>query len=138
MDREEYERWMESAERTLRSAEKDLAAEEFSWACFKAHQAAEKALKAVLWGSGTPTYGHSLKKLYERLESLLRLGDREVMEDCLRLDKYYTATRYPDVWESGAPEEYFTKLEAEEAIERARRVIRWVQGLWASLRGGEG
>jgi len=54
----------------------------------------------------------------------------------MRLDKYYTATRYPDVWESGIPEEYFSRREAEEAVERAGRIIGWVRERWRSLRGG--
>ncbi|MCS6785163.1 MAG: HEPN domain-containing protein [Candidatus Caldarchaeum sp.] len=32
---------MTSAEATIKSASKDLSANEYSWACFKAHQAAE-------------------------------------------------------------------------------------------------
>lgn len=66
---------MTSAEATIKSASKDLSANEYSWACFKAHQAAEKAL---LWGAGNPRYGHSLKKLYEETRKTL-----ETMKKCL-------------------------------------------------------
>ncbi|MEN3048440.1 MAG: HEPN domain-containing protein [Candidatus Caldarchaeales archaeon] len=137
MDDEEYARWMASSKATLDSAAKDLAGGEYNWACFKAHQAAEKALKALLWGLGRPAYGHSLKRLCE--EAMRLVGDdEEVLEDCRRLDKYYTATRYPDVWHSGVPEEYFSESEGREGLERAERVLRWVEERWRSLRRGAG
>ena len=52
LDASEYERRMKSAIRTLKSAEHDVEHGDYNWACFKAHQAAEKALKSLLWGSG--------------------------------------------------------------------------------------
>ncbi|MDW7977965.1 MAG: HEPN domain-containing protein [Candidatus Caldarchaeum sp.] len=133
MDDEEYMRWMASARLTFNSAVKDLDGGEYSWACFKAHQAAEKALKALLWGVGKPVYGHSLKKLYEEVEKLV--GDKQnILEDCLRLDKYYTATRYPDVWHAGVPEEYFSEGEAREGVGRAERILSWVEEKWRLLK----
>jgi len=135
VDEDEFGRWITSAQATLNSAVKDLRGGEYNWACFKSHQAAEKALKALLWGSGNPRYGHSLKKLYDALEGLIG-GDDRIKEDCLRLDKYYTSTRYPDVWESGMPEEYFSESEALEAIRRAEEVLSWVKARWESLKKG--
>ena len=52
LDASEYERRMKSAIRTLKSAEHDVEHGDYNWACFKAHQAAEKALKSLLWGVG--------------------------------------------------------------------------------------
>ena len=40
---------MRSATRTLESAKHDADHGDYNWACFKAHQAAGKALKALLW-----------------------------------------------------------------------------------------
>lgn len=52
LDDAEFERWMRSALKTLESARRDLEFGDYNWACFKAHQVVEKALKAVLWGLG--------------------------------------------------------------------------------------
>lgn len=136
LDSEEFRRWFESSVKTLGSAERDIAAGDFSWACFKAHQAVEKALKAFLWGIGKPTFGHSLIKLVEKMFEVSGGRVEWVADNCMRLDKYYTATRYPDVWESGFPEEYFSKGEAEEAVERAAKIVKWVKAVWMSLSGG--
>ena len=125
MDEGEFERWMASARRTLESARRDAEAGDYNWACFKAHQAAGKALKALLWGLGEPAVGRSPVALAGRLSQLgLPVGER-IRELAARLSKFYAPTRYPDVWESGIPEDYYTRSEAEEAIKRAGEVIAW-------------
>ena len=48
MDEEEFERWLRQAEHTLASARGNIEDGDFDWACFKAHQAAEYALKGLL------------------------------------------------------------------------------------------
>ena len=34
----------------------------------------------------------------------------------------------------GSPHEYYTRSDAEEAIRAAEEVLRWVEGVWRSLR----
>ena len=130
LDREEYRRWMDMARHTLLSAENDLRGGFYAWACFKAHQAAEYALKALLWGTGRPAYGHSLIKLASGLPSLESLHS-----DLAVLDKYYTAPRYADAWAEGSPYEYYTEEEAVDAIRRAKRVLEKVEETWRYLLG---
>ena len=60
LDHEEYERWVSMAEYTLRSASKDLEGGFYSWACFKAYQCGDYAVKALLRGLGSPAYGRSI------------------------------------------------------------------------------
>jgi len=139
MDEQEFSRWIRSAERTLESARRDAEAGDYNWACFKAHQAAEKALKALLWGVGRPRIGHSLPRLLEHIGAELGVSvPDDVVEACMRLNKLYTPTRYPDAWSEGIPEEYYTRSEALEAVMMASRVIEWVKGVWKRLsrRGG--
>jgi len=47
---------MKQAEHTLRSIEADLGFGSYSWACFKAQQAAELAIKAMLRAMGRPAF----------------------------------------------------------------------------------
>ncbi len=132
-DSNEYSRWMESA-RTLRSAQGDLERGDYNRACFKAHQAAEKALKALLWGVGAPTPGHSLPMLLEKVEEVLSIEEPfDVHEACIRLNKLYIATRHPNAWSEGIPEEYYSRSEAEEAIRYAAKVLEWVENAWRRL-----
>jgi len=50
LDEGEYSRWIGSAHKTLESAQRDYEDGDYNWACFKAHQVAEKALKAIYGG----------------------------------------------------------------------------------------
>jgi len=55
-DQEEYRRWMKQAEATLSSAKRDKDYGDYNWCCFKAQQAAEFAVKGLLYGVGfTPS-----------------------------------------------------------------------------------
>ncbi|MCD6348182.1 MAG: HEPN domain-containing protein [Candidatus Korarchaeota archaeon] len=139
LDEEEYGKWMLMARRTLESAKRDLVGGDYNWACFKSQQAAEFAVKAILWGIGRPKYGHATSKLIVELDDV----PDEVIEICKRLDKFYTAPRYADMWSEGAPFEYYSRREAEEAIYYAERILEFVEGRWRSLigeerRGGKG
>jgi len=136
MDLQEFSRWIAMAERTLASAVRDMEAGDYNWACFKAHQAGEFAVKAVLYGVGRPTRGHSVARLLRELSSFVAI-DEGAFEDALLLDKFYVPTRYVDAWSEGVPYEYFTKHDAELAIGAARRVIGLAKELWRSLGGGK-
>ena len=108
---------MDQAERDLHVAEELLHDEFYEWSCFVAHQAAEKALKAVFQKLHAVAWGHSI------LDLLKALARREAVHDdlfnCARsLDKYYVPTRYPNGFESGSPYEYFTREDADRACNR--------------------
>ena len=121
--RNEAERWLRQAESDLAFAE--LGAREGfpAQACFTSQQAAEKALKAVLYLRGERFVpGHSLVDLLERVttgtETLLHLRD-----SARQLDQYYIPTRYPNGLPGGIPAEVFSESQAEDAVEQARSFI---------------
>ncbi|MEM0490189.1 MAG: HEPN domain-containing protein [Ignisphaera sp.] len=132
-DESEFNRWIKSARLTLESAKKDHVNRDYNWSCFKAHQAAEKALKAILWGLGSPRIGHSLVELGNVLKSIGIEISIDIYEALVRLSKFYIPTRYPDVWSEGVPEDYYTESESREAIEFAEKVIDWVISVWRKL-----
>lgn len=55
-----YADWFRQAEADLRHARNALEAGDYEWSCFAAHQAAEKALKAVFLKMGMDAWGHTL------------------------------------------------------------------------------
>lgn len=69
-DDEEFTRWLKQASHTLNSAQRDAEAGDYAWACFKAQQAAEFGIKALLRGFGLSAVGHSIL-------ALLRQAGRE-------------------------------------------------------------
>jgi HEPN domain-containing protein len=127
--------WFAQAQRDLSHAVDASKDGHFEWVCFSAQQGAEKAVKAVylhLHGEG---WGHSVLKLLEGLTNHVSISD-SLLDAARALDKHYIPTRYPNGFDRGFPGDYYTKKEGDEAVEYARQVIEFCEGL---LRGqGEG
>src|SRR3990167_1234237 len=89
-------RWMAQAEADFKAAETSARGGHFEWACFQAQQAAEKAVKSVLFGQGfTTAWGHSLVNLVQ--EAAVRGPAIASLDaEARNLDKYYVPTRYPN------------------------------------------
>ena len=137
LDKNEYTRWLEAAEKTLDSARGDVERGDYNWACFKAQQAAELAVKGLMYGVGRPVFGHSVARLLERLHRELGLElPQEVLECGKFLDKLYIPTRYPDAWSEGSPHYYYTRGDAEKALACAEMILDWVRATWSRLSGG--
>ncbi len=118
---------------TLESARRDRVNGDYNWSCFKAHQAAEKALKALLLGLGSPRTGHSLIELGNSLRNMGVEVPADIYKALARLSKFYIPTRCPNSWSEGAPEDYYTNSEAGEAIQFAEKIIAWVRDIWKKL-----
>ena len=129
LDYSEFERWFSSAESTLRSAESDHNSSFYNWACFKAEQAAEFAVKAYLKGIGLTSYGHSVSHLMKEAGF-----DKEFIDLAKSIDKNYIPTRYTDAWAEGIPEEYYGLNDSTDSIEIAKEILEAVREKWTSLK----
>ena len=130
--REEAERWLNQAENDLGFARLALRERYFNQVCFISQQAAEKAVKAIVYGSGERLVrGHSIVELVDRF------ADRVPELEDLRargglLDRHYIASRYPNGVAEGVPFEAYSRPMAEEAIETAERIVEVASDwLWA-------
>ncbi|MBI4553819.1 MAG: HEPN domain-containing protein [Candidatus Latescibacteria bacterium] len=131
-----HEDWLKQAERDVEHARHAVEHREFEWACFAAQQAAEKALKAlyqILEGEG---WGHSVTKLLEQLPAS-HTPDSRLVEAGMRLDKLYIPTRYPNGFDVGAPMDYYTEAEAQEAIDDAQAILSFVRSQMAGSTSGD-
>lgn len=118
---------LERAWRRLEQGTLDLAAAEDTAAshphvsCFLCQQAAEKAVKALLYARGEERRtGHSITALLLRLPGS---QDLVAAADALALDLLYQTTRYPDALQGAVPGRAFTVEQAQEALVRARRIV---------------
>jgi len=116
--------WMRQAKRDLEHAREELRSGYYEWGCFSAQQAAEKALKALYQHLHAEAWGHSVKKLLENLPPSHACAT-ELIEQGAALDKFYIPTRYPNGFDVGAPEDYYSKNDLEEAIQYAANVIQF-------------
>ena len=115
--------WLAQAHRDLDQAEDSRAAGRHEWACFAAHQAAEKAVKAMHLAHGQEAWGHVVARLLQELP--VTVPD-ELVERARVLDTFYIPARYPNSHPEGAPFEHYGPLQSEEAIRHARAVIGFV------------
>jgi len=69
-------------------------------------------------------WGHTLTALIGNLPQAASLPEHLV--NCAKiLDKHYIPTRYPNGFDSGAPTDFYTKEEAEKAIECAKEILEF-------------
>ena len=137
LDRDEAERWLKAAKRTLESAKGDLERGDYNWACFKAQQAAELAVKGLLISAGMPRFGHSVLRLVRELSRALGFVlEDEIVECSAYLDKLYIPTRYPDAWAEGEPGEYYTRNDALKALACSKRIIGLAEDILKSAIAG--
>jgi len=120
--------WLSQAERDLRHAERSRDADEHDWACFAAHQAAEKAVKALHLSKRQEAWGHAVARLLEELPVDV---SKELIDAAKVLDAFYVPSRYPNSHSEGAPFEHYGSLQSEEAITHADQILGFVRSQMA-------
>jgi HEPN domain-containing protein len=131
---EEAHRWLTQAGHDADAAALNAREGYAALACFLAQQAAEKALKAYLYGQGERlVVGHATYLLLKRCQTYEN-SFLELQDVCRRLDQYYIPTRYPNGLPGGIPHEVYTPDQAEEAIAGTRRVLDQVKQFIPPLR----
>jgi HEPN domain-containing protein len=118
-----YADWFRQAEADLRHARNAQEDSDFEWSCFAAHQAAEKALKAVFLKFGMDAWGHTLTALIGNFPPEAEQPSETLVNFSRILDKHYIPTRYPNGFDSGAPTDFYTNEEAQNAIRYAEALL---------------
>ncbi len=116
--------WFKQAERDLEQAIDSQRAERHEWACFAAHQAAEKAVKALHLAHKQEAWGHVVARL---LADLPLNVPPDLIDKGRVLDNFYIPTRYPNGHPAGAPYEHYGVLQSGQAIAYAREIIEFVR-----------
>lgn len=112
--------WLAQAQRDLEQAAASRADERHEWACFAAHQAAEKAAKAVHLHLQQEAWGHVVATLLEQLPTPPAAS---LIEQARVLDNFYVPTRYPNGHSEGPPFQHYGPLQSEQAITHARAIV---------------
>ncbi|XP_022809377.1 sacsin-like [Stylophora pistillata] len=125
----EARRWFRQAEADLAAVDNDMSSAKpsYVWACFKCHQAAEKALKAAQYSvDSNKTNIHNL------LQNSLALKDSNLTSMSSHLESLLgdsTRMRYPDqVCCPRIPSDIYTHEMACEALRLATRILDNVRG----------
>jgi HEPN domain-containing protein len=118
--------WLQQAEHDLGQAEDSARSGRHDWACFAAHQAAEKAVKALHLRHGQEAWGHVIARLMETIPAVAR-APGSLVEAARILDNYYIPARYPNGHTEGPAFEHFGALQSEQAIRHAREILEYVR-----------
>jgi len=126
--RDEASRWLSEALWDLETAEILHRERRYNAAAFYAHQAAEKAVKALLYHVNEAPWGHSVRVLLERY--FRKVGspfDEELMRCARELDRHYIPSRYPNAHPAGTPHEAYDEYTSRNALEAAKKIIDFVR-----------
>ncbi len=122
--------WLRQGMRDLEHAEESRAAGRHEWACFAAHQAAEKVVKALHLRLGQEAWGHVVAKLLGELPAEAA-APADLVETGRVLDNFYIPARHPNSHPQGAPFEHYGPLQSEEALRYAREILEFVRAAMA-------
>ena len=125
--------WLNKANRNFIHAEESKKIKHFEWAVLASQQGAEKAIRALYYELGADPWGHSILKFFKKLPKKITT-DPELINAAKYLDKHYITARYPNGFASGAPEDYYTKNDAENAIKNAKKIYKFCENQISSLR----
>ena len=120
--------WLKEADWDLENARILLKNERFNTVVFHSQQAAEKAVKALLYHNKINGWGHSIYTLLESYKNLKNIDLKDISNLALSLDKHYITTRYPDALPNIPPHKAYNKSEARTAINQAEKIINFVLG----------
>lgn len=118
--------WLRQAEKDLQHAKKSIDIEDYEWSCFSAQQAAEKGVKALYQALRAEAIGHSVSMLLKKLPKKYA-PEEELINQAKILDRHYIPSRYPNFHPEGAPLDYYTKEDAEEAVKIAEKIIKFCE-----------
>lgn len=120
--------WFAQAERDLEQAEASMRDGRHEWACFAAHQSAEKAVKALHLFHKQEAWGHVLSRLMAELPVPV---SEDLVDKGKVLDGFYIPTRYANGHPEGLRFEHYGKLQSREAIAYAGEILKFVRAQMA-------
>ncbi|MGC8998535.1 MAG: HEPN domain-containing protein [Candidatus Bathyarchaeia archaeon] len=130
-------RWLKDAIEDLSVAEDLLKSGHYSASCFHSQQAAEKAVKAMLYEKGVEARGHSILALVKNLEKVANTKHDEFYEDARTLDRHYAPTRYPNL-HPGMPTpayELYSREDAEKCLKSSEKIVNYAKKSFKNLEG---
>jgi len=122
------EDWFAQAERDLEQARASQKDGRHEWACFAAHQSAEKAVKALHLFLKQEAWGHVVARLLSELPISF---DEVLVEKAKVLDGFYIPTRYANGHPEGPPFEHYGIIQSNEAINYASEILEFVRSQMA-------
>ena len=126
--RKEAYRWLSESLWDLETAKILHREKRFNAAVFYAHQAAEKAIKALLYSTNQAAWGYSIRVLLTRYFETINKEPLTKLITCAReLDRHYIPSRYPNAHPEGTPHEAYDEETSLRAINCGKEIVKFVK-----------
>lgn len=124
---EEGLRWLDQGEADLKTARDCLKDGNFYASAFFSQQAAEKALKGLLYSKGyRALLTHSVLELLEEC-SKIDSSFHAFINMAMELDRHYIGSRYPNFYPRGPAYKYYNEEIAGRCLGYAESILREVK-----------
>ena len=135
----EARRWFQQAYYDLKATRWNIEGGFYDTACFIAQQAAEKALKSILYFTGsrrkalmTHSTVEMVREAGKKINSLV-----ELINEARELDLHYIPSRYPNGIPSGYPHQFYGRKNADQALTAAEKIFNAIKDYYLSGEHGD-
>jgi HEPN domain-containing protein len=126
MDEKAFMIWISEAKNDFEGGKVLLKSKRYNLAVFHFSQAAEKAVKALLYLGGAKPWGHTILNLLLEYEKQGNDVTATLKQHAQDLEKSYLDSRYPEVSLVLGPKDKYDKRNATEARDKAKQIIDFV------------
>ena len=130
----EARRWFQQAYYDLKATRWNIEGGFYDTACFLAQQAAEKALKSILYFTGsrrkalmTHSTVEMVRESGKKINSLV-----ELINEARELDLHYIPSRYPNGIPGGYPHQFYGRKNADQALAAAEKIFNAINDYYLS------
>lgn len=127
MNEKNFGIWFSEAKNDFEIADILLNSQKFNGAVFHFCQAAEKAVKSLLYYIGFKPWGHSIFNLLKKYEEESHQVSNNLKILGKKLEKHYLISRYPDRSPNIAPKDVYDKIKAIEIKDETQKIIDFVK-----------
>jgi len=130
----EARRWFQQAYYDLKATRWNIEGGFYDTACFIAQQAAEKALKSILYFTGSRRKAlmtHSTVEMVREAGKKINLFV-ELINEARELDLHYIPSRYPNGIPSGYPHQFYGRKNADQALTAAEKIFNAIKDYYLS------
>ena len=121
------ELWLNEAKWDLDNAKILFKKKRYNTSIFHSQQAAEKAIKALLFSCNINGWGYVIISLLKKYKEIKNREIGSIEKEVIYLDKQYIPTRYPDALPGIEPHKYFDKEEAKTSILYTEKILTFVE-----------
>nr|MDO8087827.1 HEPN domain-containing protein [Candidatus Sigynarchaeum springense] len=126
MDEPTYTIWISEAKNDFEGGKVLMKSKRYNLAVFHFSQAAEKAVKALLYLEGAKPWGHTILNLLLEYEKKGHAIPATLKQHAKELEKSYLDSRYPEVSLAIGPKDKYDKKSTTEAMNKAKDILDFV------------